>query len=868
MTATEPEGRGTGKRVRQRLSGVTGIPAVRLALPAVLVAIGIIVLRQLSRDVGWSELRTDIAATSPLSLLVATGWMLVSFAALGCYDLLATRQVAPGRVPPTVALVTGAGGGAISNLLGFAYLTGSAFRYRVYAALGLDLAGVGAILAMAWAGFWIAIALILGGVLILQPVGLSALLPFGSGIETGIGVVLLGLVALAALWLATGRRSIRLGRHALALPPVGQAALLVLAGLADMLGAAMVLWTLLPDLPGLGFPWFIIAFVFATALGILSHAPGGIGVFEATLLTALGASGRSDVLAALLLYRLIYTLLPFVLSVAGLAVTQAVARRAPVTSALRLVYRLAGAVMPPAAAGVALLSGMVLLLSGSLPGSAPRLQMLREVLPLGLTEASHLAASITGILLVVMARGLFRRLFRAWLGTMILLVVGIAASLVKGLDWEEALVLLLTLAVMLGFRGAFYRAEPGPLLRLGPRSLAAALALTGVAIWIGLLAYERVDYRVDLWWEVAWSGNAPRFLRAELAVLLVLAAIMANSLIFSRGRPSPPEPIPDAVRRLVAKSPDSEAGIALLGDKLFLLDPEEKAFLAYADTGRTLIAKGDPVGCRAAGADLIWRLREEADRRGRRCAFYGVSTAYLPSYLDLGLKILKIGETASIALADFTLDGSARKDFRHARSRAGREGLVFEMVPSAEVPAILPDLRRVSDAWLASKQGEEKGFSLGAFDEDYISNFEVAVMRRGPGGEILAFANLMSGGKEVLSVDLMRFLPGGPGCAMDALFAEVLLWAKANGFARFSLGAAPLSGLDTRRLAPLWSRVGGFVHAHGDRFYNFEGLRAFKQKFSPDWTPIYLACPSGMSAPSILYEVNILVSGGLKGLLT
>ena len=109
--------------------------------------------------------------------------------------------------------------------------------------------------------------------------------------------------------------------------------------------------------------------------------------------------------------------------------------------------------------------------------------------------------------------------------------------------------------------------------------------------------------------------------------------------------------------------------------------------------------------------------------------------------------------------------------------------------------------------------------------------------------------------------------PDGPSFAMDALFAEMMLWGAAQGFQWFSLGSSPFSGIDNRQLASFWNRVGGFVYEHGEHFYHFEGLRAFKQKFQPVWEPNYLASPGGLAVPRILYEVNVLVSGGVRGLM-
>ncbi len=164
-------------------------------------------------------------------------------------------------------------------------------------------------------------------------------------------------------------------------------------------------------------------------------------MFEATILTGLGAAGRSDAIAALLIYRMIYTVLPFLASVAGLAVAWGIANRQAASATSKLVFAAIGPMVPLVSAGLATLSGAVLLISGSLPADPARLGFLRELLPLGLVETSHLIGSVVGVLLMIVARGLYRRMFRAWLVAMVLLGSGFVASLLKGFDWEEALTL-------------------------------------------------------------------------------------------------------------------------------------------------------------------------------------------------------------------------------------------------------------------------------------------------------------------------------------------------------------------------------------------------------------------------------------------
>jgi phosphatidylglycerol lysyltransferase len=156
---------------------------------------------------------------------------------------------------------------------------------------------------------------------------------------------------------------------------------------------------------------------------------------------------------------------------------------------------------------------------------------------------------------------------------------------------------------------------------------------------------------------------------------------------------------------------------------------------------------------------------------------------------------------------------------------------------------------------------------LGSFKPEYLRRFPVGVVRQE--GKVVSFANLWLGAEqEELSPDLMRYLPGAPPGVMEYLFVELMLWGKQAGYRWFNLGMAPFSGLQDRALAPLWNRAGAFVFRHGEHFYNFQGLRQYKEKFDPEWEPRYLASPAGLALPRILTNLAALISGGLKGVLT
>jgi phosphatidylglycerol lysyltransferase len=507
-------------------------------------------------------------------------------------------------------------------------------------------------------------------------------------------------------------------------------------------------------------------------------------------------------------------------------------------------------------------AGFVLLLSGATPGTGSRLAALDRFLPLPVLELSHLVASAAGVLLLILARGLLLRLDGAWQVTMWLLGAGIVASLLKGLDYEEATLLAAVLLPLWSTRAQFYRkanllAEP-----LSPPWVASAMVAVGASIWVGLLAYRHVPYANELWWQFALDSQAPRMLRASLLAVLLLGSFAVWRLLAPVRVPAPIPSAADLERasRIVRASTESTAHLALLGDKSLLFSRSERAFVMYAVSRRSWVAMGDPVGPPEESDELVWRFRELADQAGAWSVFYQIGAERLSIYVDAGLALSKLGEEARVALPDFSLEGSARAELRQAHRRAGRDGLGFHIVPVSDVEALLPALRLVSDEWLHARSTAEKGFSLGRFSDAYLRHSPVAVVEHG--GAIVGFANLWeSDTREELSVDLMRHVSAAPGGVMDYLFIELMLWGKAQGYRWFNLGMAPLAGLEEHRLAPAWHKVGRFVYRHGEEFYNFEGLRQYKEKFLPEWRPRYLAAPGRLALPRVLFDVTALISG-------
>jgi len=836
------------------------------------VAVGLffIAIWVLGREVAGIRLADVLhrAAALPREAIVAAvAFVATSYLALAGYDWLALRHIGR-RLPMADVARYSFVATAVGHNLGMAMLSGGAIRYRLYSAAGLSAAEIAAVVGMVGVTFGIGVMFVLSLILLFAPTTASAVLRLSPAILQVMGAAMLLAAVLYVVWGAVRKGPVRLRHWQFTLPDASTALLQLAFAAVDIACAGAVLFMLLPADVHVGFAHFLCVYALAIAAGVISHVPGGLGVFESVLLLALPALPKDGLLGAIFAYRLLYYLAPLMLAlVLGLATE--LARGGPrVNQGLRLATSLAGRASPQLLAAVTFVLGAVLVFSGATPGFGERMDLLDIFVPLAVVELSHMAASFAGVALMLLAHSLYRRVNAAYQVSFWMLVVAIVGSLVKGLDYEEALLAALVLGALYLGRAGFHRRAS--ILEAQWSSSWIALVLIAVvgSLWLGLFAYQHVSYSNELWWRFAMDADAPRFLRATLVVVLTGTGF-ALMRLFSPHVPVPGLPDRSALataERISHAVPHSDSALALLGDKCLMFNEAEDGFVMYRVRGGSWIAMGDPVGPEGEIESLAWKFRELSDRHGGRTIFYQVDADNLAIYVDMGLGLLKLGEEALIPLENFSLAGSARADLRQAHRRIEREGASFEIVPPGEVVNHLPRLRAISDEWLVAKGTREKGFSLGRFDEAYIASCHCALIR--VGGQIVAFANLWTGdGKTEVSVDLMRYANAAPKGTMDYLFAELFLWGASQGYRHFNLGMAPLSGLETHPLAPLWHRIGTLVYRHGEHFYNFEGLRAYKAKFKPEWKPKYLAAPRGLGLPTVLLDVSALISGGFKGLL-
>jgi len=816
----------------------------------------------------WRDILAHMQAIRTTQLWAAVLLTAAGYGCLTLYDALGLR-FAGARVPyPRLALISFMGY-AIGHNVGLNTLSGGAVRYRAYSILGLAAKQIATVVAFGTLTFSLGAAALLGLSLLTEAALSGSVLHLHRSLIILAGCLLLACV-IAYLWLACSRHEpLRWRRIAIPVPSPRIAFAQIAVACGDLLCAAGVLYVLLPPQASISFAAFAAMFLIAIAAGIISNVPGGVGVFESVLLLLFRSVPADHLLGALLAYRIIYYLIPFAVALGLLGAHELWAHRGPLVRFARLGRTWLRTVTPQASALAVFGAGTVLLLSGATPGLGNRLAALHHFVPLPVLELSHLLGSAVGVGLLVLANGLYRRLDAAWYMTMWLLCAGVLLSLLKGFDYEEAIILGVVAVVLVSARARFRRRASLIDQRFSASWVVAVLLVLGAAVWLVLFAYRHVPYSNELWWQFAFEAPAPRSLRGLLLAAMIAAAYALWRLL----RPSKPPMLPPSLTDLeraavlIENAHDTSANLALLGDKNLLFNPDRTAFIMYQASGSSWVSMGDPVGPSSLYEPLVWTFIENCDGMAVSPVFYQVTPDNLPLYIDLGLTLSKLGEEARVPLDTFSLEGPARADVRHSHRRALRDGAQFEVVARQNVGSIMPELHAVSAAWLAAKNTAEKRFSLGFFDERYLSNFNCAVVRRE--GAIVAFANILRAGADTqLSIDLMRYSDAAPKGVIDFLLAECMLWGKAQHYQWFNLGMAPLSGLEEHALAPTWHKLGRMVQRYGEMFYPFEGLRKYKEKFVPVWRPRYLAAPGGLGMAGALLDVTSLISGGVSKVLS
>lgn len=523
------------------------------------------------------------------------------------------------------------------------------------------------------------------------------------------------------------------------------------------------------------------------------------------------------------------------------------------------------------AVGLTALAGIVNLLSAVTLALPERLVWLETFLPFELRASGRLFSAVTGFMFLSLAGNLLRRKRLAWLLMVVLLSVSIIGHLVKGLDFEEALLSGVLLVQLVLMRDVFTAQSDRPSITQGIRVLVGSLLFTLAYGTAGFFFLDRQYEQtfnlgqaalqtLALFFAGDNAGLQPttRLGRFFINSVYIIGALTLLYALWMLLRPVLFRETASAADRqradvIVAQHGRSSlARFALLPDKSYYFSPSGQSVIAYVPKGRGAIALGDPMGPMEDRKAVIAGFQQLCDRNDWYPAFYQTLPDELEPLKAQGFQTAKIGEEAIVDLKQFTLEGKAGKKLRAPVNKLHKQGTTVQFHQPPIAAELLKTLKAISDEWLSHMHGSEKQFSLGWFEDDYLGSCEIATVETAA-GEVLAFANIVPEYQlNDITIDLMRHRADIDRGTMDVLFVSMFQHFKAEGYDGFNLGLSALSGVGESADAPRLEKSLKYLSEHLERFYSFQGLHEYKDKFHPRWEPRYLVYPGLVSLPTVV----------------
>lgn len=598
----------------------------------------------------------------------------------------------------------------------------------------------------------------------------------------------------------------------------------------------------------------------AQVIGVLSMIPGALGSFDVMMVFELSLLGvpKTTIVIWILLFRIFYYVVPLIL--AGLLFIHNLAHQVneffdglPLMLLRKTAYYLITAFM--------YISGVLMLLTASIPDLTAENKIIQHLYPYTFFFIHQMSTILFAIAMLACARGLQAKVKRAYWPTLALLLIGIANTIWNLGTISLIIYLVIVLLLVLMSKHVLYREKlQYSLGKFATDSLIFAgscilYVIVGVINAPQYANKHRVPAFLFFPGERVWLSGLVGLGLGLVLMLLVIWYFTAKRDSFSAVQSFNA----DRARQVIDTFGGNETShLAFLRDKnlyYYQKNGQDQLFFMYRRKYDRLVVMGDPVGNQAVLREAIRQFVRETDRYDYEIVFYEVSSKFTILLHEFGFDFIKTGESGLVTLADFTLAGKKQRSQRALMHKFDREGYQFSVITPPFSDDQLKELKAVSDSWLGEQV--EKGFSLGFFDPYYINQAPVGTVRD-KDGKLVAFATFMpTGGKEILTIDLMRHSKDAPSGIMDKIFISMYQYGQENGYTYFDLGMAPLSNVGEYQFSFLEEKIAHFIYEYGYHLYGFQGLRRYKDKYASHWSSRYIAY---RKKNSLVANMLILVS--------
>ncbi len=812
------------------------------------------------QEYSLQEFRDGLMAIPAWNLALAVLLTLLNYAILICYDWLGIWYIRHPMRFGRVALASFLGY-SVGNNFGLLF-GGSTIRYRLYSTWGLSAAEIVKLLFILAITFWIGLFALSGVVFLIDPLPIPVefRLPVTSTRPLG---VLLTALAIGYLIASAVGKPIRLGRREFHPPPFGLSLAQFLVAAIDLLVAAAIVYVLLPASIQISYFHFVGIFLLAQVAVFVTQVPGGLGVLEMSLITLLApaADAKPDLFASLMAYRLIFYLTPMAIGIGLLGAHEVIAQRKHLKRAFGF---LGGAWTPDIAprftALLVFFCGICVLFAAALPVDDERMAILNSLLPLWFIELSYFTTGIIGVLLLLLSRGLYRRIGIAYWLSLPTLLIAILVALTGSLGYVQVIILLTAFCVVAPIGHYFHRRGKLFSDHFAWHWLIAVAVVLMLAFWLFWFGYKKRDDLGLDFWHIALHADSQRSLRALLgALVMAIGYYTVRLLQISIGRPEATTHRElQIARSIVAHSTESAAYLALLGDKRLLFNEANTAMMPWSIRNKSCVALGNPIGPVEDAIQIAWDFYDMCQQQGFWPVFFLVNDRYATLYQEMNLQLFHVADDARVDLRRFEIELPERQILRQSRNTVLADGYRFRVVSAADVESILPDLQRIANLWQQDRGGRPWQFSSSFYAPEAIVGSPVGILETE--SRVVAFASLWcSAGHEELAAGLIRYLPDSPAGTLDVVLTESMLWGQSQGFRHFNLGPAPLAQWHSDRHQAVRAQLMNVAFRLSRHFYSYQGLRNYLERYAPDWQPLFLASPRDRALDTVISDIAALI---------
>ena len=521
--------------------------------------------------------------------------------------------------------------------------------------------------------------------------------------------------------------------------------------------------------------------------------------------------------------------------------------------------------------------GILNIVSVLTPAISERLIRLSEFLPIQVIHASNYLVMAAGLFLLVTAAFMLKGLRTAWWFAVILSSLSFIGHITKAIDYEEAVVALIVLAVLIATRKEYYIRSNPKLRNLG---LQASLLFTAAVLLYGIIGFYFLDkkhFNIDfnIFQSVRFTlqnyfliGSnelipADPFAKHFLYSINISGFLSIAFLIYTLVRSRTPQKNVSAEELALANDFLNSYGNSSLDyfkkyyDKLIFFSENRKAYASYRISGNFAVVLENPV---SENIEEMQKCICEFDKycyeNGIKSIYYRVPEESLEVYHKLRKKDLFLGQEAIVDLALFSLSGGDKKSLRNAINKVKEQGYKSTVYPPPVKDGILQKIKSVSDEWLYYTDRKEIIFSQGMFNWEELKQQTIITVENAE-EKIIAFLNIIPDyAKGEATYDLMRKTKDAPNGVMDFILIELFNYLKSQNFSYINLGFAPISGMNDPHTFP--ERSMKFAYEKIKSFSHYKGLREYKEKFEPVWYNKYLIYQDDydlLQVPSVLTKV-------------